>query len=80
MLESEFGIVKQSLDMDEIIRSSVESLKDDKVIEQCRAARKRFLADKIDVTEHIVKVLEETAQQGAPEAARSRHQAGRRAA
>lgn len=64
MLESDFGIVKQSLDTDEIIRSSVETLKDDKVIERCRTARERFLADKIDVTEHIVKVLEETAQQG----------------
>jgi predicted glycosyltransferase len=64
MLEAEYGIIKQSLDMDEIIRLSVESLRDDKVIEQCRAARARFLADKIDMTEYIVKILEEIAQQG----------------
>jgi len=63
MLESEYGIIKQSLDMDEIIESSIESLKDDKTIDNCRAIRDKILEDKIDVTDYIVKILEEQAQE-----------------
>ncbi len=58
MLEAEYGIIKQSLDIDEIIRLSAESLKDDNVIEECRIAKEKLLVDKIDTTNYIVETLE----------------------
>jgi uncharacterized protein len=58
MLEADYGIIKQSLDIDEITELSINSLKDNKVIEKCRAAREKLLKDKIDMTDYIVETVE----------------------
>ncbi|MBN1457443.1 MAG: DUF354 domain-containing protein [Sedimentisphaerales bacterium] len=63
MLEK-YGLIKQSLDIKEIIELSIEALKDDKTINNCRATRDKMLKDKIDVTSYIVELLENIAQTG----------------
>lgn len=61
MLE-EYGLVRQTTDTDEALEYCIDWLGDSQAEKKCTAARKRLLADKIDVTEYIVKTIEEYGQ------------------
>lgn len=57
MLE-EYGLLNQTTDTDRALELSLGQLKDEDAGQKCRAARRKFLADKIDVTDYIVKTVE----------------------
>ena len=58
MLE-EYGLLTQTTDTDRALELSFAWLKDEKAEEKCRAARQKFLVDKIDVTDYVVKTIEQ---------------------
>lgn len=60
MIES-YGLLKQTTDSQQILKMSMEWLKDDRAKEKHQAARKKFLDDKIDVTDFIVETIEQVA-------------------
>ena len=57
MLE-EYGLLNQTTDTDRALELSLGQLKDEYPGQKCRAARQKFLADKIDVTDYIVETVE----------------------
>ena len=55
---AEYGLLKQATDTQQALDLSLAYLKDEQTKEKCQAARRKFLADKIDVTDYIVKTIE----------------------
>jgi len=58
---AEYGLLKQTTDTQQALDLSLAYLKDEQTKEKCQAARRKFLADKIDVTDYIVKTIEHAA-------------------
>ncbi|MBN2455798.1 MAG: DUF354 domain-containing protein [Sedimentisphaerales bacterium] len=58
MLER-YGLVKQTTDTEQALEQSIEWLKDTATPDRCREAREKLLSDKIDVTDYIVKMIEQ---------------------
>ena len=59
-----YGLLRQSTDTAWALELSLDWLKDEKAKQKCRTARRKFLADKIDVTDYIVKTIEQAAGPG----------------
>lgn len=57
MLEK-YGLVKQTTDTQQALQQSLGWLADPEAKQKCAAARKELLADKIDVTDYIVDIIE----------------------
>jgi len=53
-----YGLLRQTTDTDQALAFSLAQLKDENTKAKHQAAREKFLADKIDVTDFIVKTLE----------------------
>ncbi|HDZ69282.1 MAG TPA: hypothetical protein ENH43_02560 [Phycisphaerales bacterium] len=60
-MHENYGLLKQTSDTQQALQQSLGWLKDPAAKEKCRAAREKFLADKIDVTSYIVETIEQTA-------------------
>ena len=60
MIES-YGLLKQTTDAQQVLQMSLDWLKDDRAKEKHQAARRKLLADKIDVTDFIVETIENAA-------------------
>ena len=58
MLE-EYGLLRQTTDTEQALKQSLDWLCDPEAKKKCAAAREKLLTDKIDVTGHIVKTLEQ---------------------
>lgn len=58
------GLLKQTTDTDEALRWCLEWIADTDAKRRCLEQRDRYLADRIDVTELIVKTLEDYARRG----------------
>ncbi len=56
---AEYGLLSQTTDTDRALELSLAWLKDENAKEKCRAAREKFLAEKIDVTDYIVETVEQ---------------------
>ncbi|GAH92444.1 unnamed protein product, partial [marine sediment metagenome] len=57
----QYGLLRQTTDTDRALELSLAWLKDKNAKEECRAGREKFLADKIDVTDYIIKTIEQAA-------------------
>ncbi|MHC5061009.1 MAG: hypothetical protein ACYTFK_07985, partial [Planctomycetota bacterium] len=57
MLEK-YGLLQQTTDTDQVLELSLAQLKDENITAKCQTAREKFLTDKTDVTDIIVKTLE----------------------
>ena len=54
----EYGLIKQTTDTQQALKQSIDWLSNSEAKEKCAAARKKLLADKIDVTSYIVNTIE----------------------
>jgi hypothetical protein len=63
MFES-YGLLKQTADTQQALQYCIEWLKDPQTAGKCMAAREKFLADKIDVTDYLVNTIEQTGRSG----------------
>jgi predicted glycosyltransferase len=70
----QYGLLRQTTDTDKALELSFAWLKDEKTKAKFLAAREKFLADKIDVTDYIVKTIEHAAvgKSGASQSAKER--------
>lgn len=60
--QEQYGLLRQTIDTDEAFEMSLQYLQDDEAIEKCRKGREKMLSEKIDVTEYIVRTIEEAGQ------------------
>jgi len=58
----EYGLIKQTADTQHALKYCLKWLADPEAKEKCRVARKKLLADKIDVTYYIVDTIEQAAK------------------
>jgi predicted glycosyltransferase len=63
MIES-YGLLKQTTDTQQVLKESLAWLKDERAKEKHQANRRKFLTDKIDVTDFIVETIENAAGLG----------------
>ena len=61
MLE-EYGLLKQSTDIRQVLQYCIDWLTDPTAKEKCRAARDKLLDEKIDVTDFVVETIEQVAR------------------
>lgn len=61
-MHEQYGLVKQTTDTDQALQYCIDLLSDPETKEKCAAARKKLLADKIDVTDFIVDAIEKAAK------------------
>ena len=57
-MHEKYGLLRQTTSTQEALQQSLDLLKDPETKTRCLAARERLLADKIDVTDYIVKTIE----------------------
>jgi len=58
-MHEQYGLVKQTIDTDEALKYCLDYLGSEKAKQDCMAAQKKLLDDKIDVTDYIVRTIEE---------------------
>jgi uncharacterized protein len=60
--QERYGLLCQTTEADEALEMSVKYLQDEKTVENVRTGRAKMLAEKIDVTDYIVRTIEEAAK------------------
>jgi len=60
--QERYGLIRQTTDTKEAMEMSLEYLNNENARQNCRLAREKMLAEKIDVTEYIVQTIEEAAK------------------
>ena len=60
--QEKYGLLRQTINADEAFEFSLQYLQDETAVEKCRAGRTKMLSEKIDVTEYIVRTIEEVGQ------------------
>jgi predicted glycosyltransferase len=61
-MHEQYGLLKQTTDTQQALQYCIEWITDPAVKEKCRVGREKLLADKSDVTDYIVRTIEEAAK------------------